>query len=370
MKRSWPGALSLVILASACGGGDGGGATPGEMKNKGGSAPAGTVTLTGAGATFPYPIYSKWFSDYARANPVRVNYQSQGSGAGIRQITEGTVDFGASDAPMTDEELARKPDVLHIPTVMGAVAVSYNLPGVTQPLKLDGPTLAAIFMGQVRKWNDARIARLNAGVALPDQDILPVYRTDGSGTTYVFTDYLAAVSPEWKTAVGAGKSVKWPAGLGAKGNEGVTGQVKNTPGAVGYVELAYAQQNQLPVAAIRNQAGQFVGPSVEATTAAASDLGAQIQQHPDFRMSIVNAAGAQAYPISSFTYLLVPQNFEECGKAQALARLVRWALTEGGPSATELHYAPLPESLRGPVLQKLQTVTCGPNRQPALEGSA
>jgi phosphate transport system substrate-binding protein len=362
MKKLWPGALSLLLLSAACGGGDGGGATPGEMKDAG-SSPAGTLTLTGAGATFPYPIYSKWFSDYSRENPVRVNYQSQGSGAGIRQVTEGTVDFGASDAPMTEEELARKPDVLHVPTVLGAVAVAYNVPGLAQPLKLDGATLAAVFQGQVKKWNDPRIAALNAGVALPDQDILPVYRTDGSGTTYVFTDYLSAVSPEWKTAVGVGKSVKWPAGLGAKGNEGVTGQVKQTPGAIGYVELAYAQQNQLAVAQMRNQAGQFVAPSVEATTAAASDLGALLQAHPDFRMSIVNAAGAQAYPISSFTYLLIPSHMEDCGKARALAQLVRWALTEGGPSATQLHYAPLPETLRGPVLQKLGTVTCGANRE-------
>jgi phosphate transport system substrate-binding protein len=367
MKKLWPGALTLAFLLAACGGGDdngGGSATPGGMKEEG-AAPAGTVALTGAGATFPNPIYAKWFDAYGREHPVRVNYQSVGSGAGIRQITEGTVDFGASDAPMTDEELARKPGVLHIPTVLGSVAVAYNLPGLTQPLRLDGPTLAAVYQGQVTQWNDPRIAALNPGVALPDEAILPVYRTDGSGTTYVFTDYLSAVSPEWKQVVGAGKSVKWPTGLGAKGNEGVTGQVRQTPGSVGYVELAYALQNELPVAALRNQAGQFVAPSVAATTAAAADMGAQLQQHPDFRISVVNAPGAQAYPISSPTFLLIPQQIDDCDKARALVELVRWALTEGGQMASELHYAPLPESLRAPVLQKVGTVTCGPNRQPA-----
>jgi phosphate transport system substrate-binding protein len=275
------------------------------------------------------------------------------------------VDFGASDAPMSDEELGRKPGILHVPTVLGSVAVAYNLPGLSQPLRLDGPTLAAVFLGEIRKWNDPRIAALNPGVQLPDRDVLPVTRSDGSGTTYVFTDYLAAVSPQWQAGPGRGKSVRWPAGLSAKGNEGVTGQVKQSPGAVGYVELAYAMQNQLPVAALKNAAGQFVAPSVEATTAAASELGTQLQQHPDFRMSIVNATGAQAYPIASFTYLLVPQHVNDCGKAKAIVELVRWSLTQGGDMARQLHYAPLPETVRGPVLEKVATVTCGPNRQPA-----
>jgi phosphate transport system substrate-binding protein len=294
-----------------------------------------------------------------------VNYQSVGSGAGIRQVTEGTVDFGASDAPMSDEELRKKPGILHVPTVLGSVAVAYNLPGLRQPLRLDGPTLAALFMGEVKKWNDPRIAALNPGAALPDRDVLPVTRSDGSGTTYVFTDYLAAVSPRWRGGVGKGKSVKWPAGLSAKGNEGVTGQVKQSAGAIGYVELAYAMQNHLPVAALRNAAGQFVAPSVDATSAAASELGAQLRRHPDFRLSIVNAAGARAYPISSFTYLLIPRQIDDCAKAKAMVELVRWSLTQGGQIATELHYAPLPESVRGPVLQTVGTITCGPNRQPA-----
>ena len=365
MKRLWASTLSLAVFLAACGGGgDGEQATPGGMAKE--SGPAGTVTLTGAGATFPYPLYSKWFESYGASHPVRVNYQPIGSGGGIRQVTQKTVDFGASDAPMTNEELGQAPGTLHIPTVLGSVAVTYNLPGLTQPLRLDGATIAAVYQGQVRKWNDPRIAAMNPGVALPDEDILPVYRTDGSGTTYVFTDFLSAVSPEWKQGVGTGKSVRWPAGLGAKGNEGVTGQVKNTEGALGYVELAYATQNQLPVAALRNQAGQFVQPGVESTTAAAADVAAQLQANPDFRFSVVNAPGAEAYPVASFTYLLLPQHFENCGKARALGQLVRWALTEGGPAATELHYAPLPETMRGPVLQRLQTVTCGPNREPAL----
>ena len=371
MKRIGTGALSLVILLSACGGGGGDEdrpMTPGGLQKE--DASAGTVTLTGAGATFPYPLYSKWFESYGASNPVRVNYQSIGSGGGIRQITERTVDFGASDAPMTDEELGQAPGTLHVPTVLGSVAVTYNLPGVTAPLKLDGATLAAVYQGQVKKWNDPRIAALNPGVALPDEDILPVYRTDGSGTTYVFTDYLSTVSPAWQQGVGTGKSVRWPAGLGAKGNEGITGQVKQTEGSIGYVELAYAMQNQLPVAALRNAAGQFVQPSVEATTAAAAGAGGMLQQHPDFRMSVVNAAGAQSYPISSFTYLLIPQQIDDCAKARALVELVRWALTEGAQTATELHYAPLPEAMRAPVLQKLQTVTCGADRQPALAPAA
>ena len=364
-RRLFPATLALTILA-ACGG-DGGGSTPGAMKGSAGAAP-GTVTLTGAGATFPMPIYSKWFATYGESNPVRVNYASVGSGAGIRQITQGTVDFGASDAPMTDAELQRKPGILHVPTVLGSVAVSYNLPSLRQPLRLDGATLAAIYLGTVRKWNDARIAGLNPGVALPDADILPVYRTDGSGTTHVFTDYLATISPEWKQQVGTGKSVKWPTGLGAKGNEGVTGSVKQSEGAIGYVELAYATQNQLPVTALRNSAGAFVQPSVESTTAAAADLGEQLRQHPDLRMSVVNAPGAQAYPVASFTYLLVPTQMEDCGKARALVGLVRWTLAEGGDMARQLHYAPLPEAVRAQVLQKLQGVTCGPQRQPALAG--
>jgi phosphate transport system substrate-binding protein len=370
MKRSFSGGAAAVLAAlvlAACGGDNGGGASPGDMAKQAGTGEGG-ASLTGAGATFPYPIYSKWFSEYGKSNPLRVNYQSIGSGGGIRQVTEGTVDFGASDAPMNEEELARAPGMLHIPTVLGSIAVTYNVPGVTQPLRLDGAAVAGLFMGRIRKWNDPAIAALNPGVALPDQDVIPVYRTDGSGTTYVFTDYLGTVSPEWKQDVGVGKSVRWPQGLGAKGNEGVTGAIKQTPGSIGYVELAYATQNQLPAAALRNAGGQFVQPTVESTAAAAENLGEQIRQHPDFRVSLVNLPGATTYPITAWTYLLVPPHVEDCGKANALAGLVRWSLAEGDQYARDLHYAPLPEPIQQQVLGHLARLTCGPDRQPIAAG--
>lgn len=356
--------MAGLALLAACGGGEGGGSTPGQMKGE--AQAGGTVSLTGAGATFPYPIYSKWFDSYGQANAVRVNYQSIGSGGGIRQVIEKTVDFGASDAPMTAEEMAKAPGTLHLPTVMGAVAVTYNLPGLQQPLRLSGDVLADVFLGRVRKWNDARIAGLNPGVALPDRDILVVYRTDGSGTTYVFTDYLSAVSPQWKEAVGTGKAVKWPTGLGAKGNEGVAGQIKNTEGAIGYAEVAYAMQTGLQTAALQNQGGSFVTPSVEATTAAATDVAGKLGADPDFRLSLVNSAAPQAYPITSWTYLLIPQRFEDCAKGRALAGVLEWALTQGGQQARDLHYAPLPDPVRDQVLAKLRTVTCGAGNEPVL----
>lgn len=358
-------AFAALVLLAGCGGDDQGRSTPGEMAAAPGSA-GGTVTLTGAGATFPYPVYSKWFSSYGARNRVRVNYQSIGSGGGIRQVTEGTVDFGASDAPMNQEEMAKAPGILHLPTVLGAVAVAYNLPEVRQPVRLSGELLGAIFLGQVRKWSDPRIAQLNPGVQLPGRDILVVYRTDGSGTTFVFTDYLSAVSPAWKQQVGTGKSVRWPVGLGAKGNEGVAGQVRQTEGAVGYVELAYARQTNLQTAAIRNAAGEFVQPSVEATTAAAAGLAQRLGADADFRISIVNPSGSGAYPISSWTYLLVPAKMQNCTKARALAQVVEWSLTEGGDAARQLHYAPLPEDVRDRVLATLRTVTCGPNGEPVM----
>jgi phosphate transport system substrate-binding protein len=372
MKRSFSGGIQTLVAAlflAACGGGDagnGGGATPGEMAKQANNGGDG-LTLMGAGATFPYPVYSKWFSEYGKTNPLRVNYQSIGSGGGIRQVTEGTVDFGASDAPMNDEELAKAPGMLHIPTVLGSVAVTYNVPGITQPLRLDGAAVAGLFMGRISKWNDPAIAALNPGVTLPNQDVIPVYRTDGSGTTYVFTDYLAAVSPEWKQSVGVGKSVRWPEGLGAKGNEGVTGAIKQTPGSIGYVELAYATQNQLPAAALRNAGGQFVQPTVESTAAAAENLGAAISQHPDFRLSLVNQPGAATYPITSWTYLLVPPHVQDCAKATAIAGLVRWTLAEGDQFASDLHYAPLPPAIEQQVLGQLGKLTCGADRQ-AVKG--
>lgn len=366
MTRVFRGVVPAVAAAllAACGGDGGGGSSPADMaKAAEGAGNGGTVTLLGAGATFPNPIYQKWFNEYGKANPVRVNYQPIGSGGGIRQVTEGTVDFGASDAPMNEEELARAPGMLHVPTVLGAVTVAYNLPGLAQPLRLDGATLAGIFSGRIARWNDPAIAALNPGVRLPATDVIPVHRTDGSGTTFIFTEYLSAVSPEWRQSVGTGKSVNWPKGLGGKGNEGVTGAVKQTPGAVGYVELAYAREGNLPTASLRNADGQFVQPSIEATAAAAANLGRQLDQHPDFRLSLVNLPGAQTYPISAWTYLLVPPHMEDCGKARALAGLVRWSLAQGGDFARTMHYAPLPEDVRGRVVEHLGRVTCGPDRE-------
>jgi phosphate transport system substrate-binding protein len=321
--------------------------------------PAAAQELTGAGATFPYPIYSKWFSDYATKTNIKINYQSIGSGGGIRQLSEQTVDFGATDAPMSDAELAKAKGgpVLHIPTVLGAVVVTYNVPGLQKPLRLDGATLADVFLGKITKWNDARIASLNAGAKLPSTDILVVHRSDGSGTSYVFTDYLASVSPEWSTKPGKGKEVQWPVGLGGKGNEGVAGQVKQLPGSIGYVELAYAKQNKLAFADIKNAKGQFVTPSIAAETAAAAGAAAALPANTDYRVSIVNAAGAGAYPISSFTWLLVYQNQTNAVKGKQLLDFVKWALTDGEKSAASLDYAPLPPSMAKQLLKHLGTVT-------------
>ena len=317
-----------------------------------------SVDLTGAGATFPYPLYSKWFSEYANRKGVRINYQSIGSGGGIRQLSEGTVDFGASDGPMSDEELAKAKGgpVLHIPTTLGADVVTYNLPGVTAPLKVTPDVIAAIFMGRIKKWNDTRLASLNPGVTLPSQDILVVHRSDGSGTTYIFTDYLTAAVPAWKTAVGKGKEVKWPVGLGAKGNEGVAGQVKQTPGTIGYIELAYANQNKLPIAAVRNKAGQFITASVPAVTAAAAAAAKALPANTDYRISIVDGPGPDAYPISSFTWILVYQQQKDAVKGKKLVDFLNWALTDGQALATPLDYAPLPTDMAANVQARLKTI--------------
>jgi len=318
--------------------------------------------LNGAGATFPYPIYSKWFSQYHEQHPdIEINYQSIGSGGGIRQLTEGTVDFGASDAPMSDAEMAKlKGPVLHIPTVLGAVVITYNLPEIAaRPLQLTGDVVAAIFQGKITKWNDGRIAALNRGARLPATDIAVVHRSDGSGTTYIFSDYLAAVSPEWAKAPGKGKELQWPVGLGGKGNEGVAGQVKQTPGAIGYVELVYAKQNKLSYAALRNAAGVFVLPSVEAVTAAAAASAEKFPPTTDYRVSIVNAPGNTSYPISSFTFLLVPRAIGDAAKGKKLVDFVRWALTDGERTAAPLDYAPLPENLAKQLQTKLDSVAIG-----------
>jgi len=310
-------------------------------------AVAQSVDLTGAGATFPYPIYSKWFSDYATKAGVRINYQSIGSGGGIRQLSEQTVDFGASDAPMSDAELskAKGGKVLHFPMVLGAVVVTYNLPGVQKSLKLSGTVLADIFLGKISKWNDSRIAALNAGVALPAKDILAVHRSDGSGTSYIFTDYLTAVSPAWANGPGKGKEVQWPVGLGGKGNEGVAGQVRQIAGSIGYVELAYARQNKLAYAELQNAAGAFVAPTIEATTEAAAGAAKALSKDTDYRISIVNAPGKKAYPISSFTWLLVYEKMSDPAKAKKVAAFLKYAFNEGQKSAPALDYAPLPGNL-------------------------
>jgi len=307
------------------------------------AAPAGAQSLTGAGATFPNPIYTKWFDAYNKATGVQINYQSIGSGGGIRQFTEGTVDFGATDGPMSVAQMdAVQNNVLHIPTVIGAVVLTYNLPsiGATQ-LQLDGATIADIFLGRITKWNDKRIASMNAGVALPNTDIIVVHRSDGSGTSYIFTDFLTKVSREWKDKVNYATSVKWPVGLGGKGNEGVTQQVKQIEGTIGYVELIYALSNQLPYAKIKNSAGNFVVPSLaSATTAAAS---AKFAKDTDFRVSITNAPGAQTYPISSFTWLLVHTDGKDVAKARLLRDFLAWMITpEAQAMAGQLQYAPLP----------------------------
>jgi phosphate transport system substrate-binding protein len=346
---------ALMLLAVACAKE---GANNSATASSTTSSSGGSVDLTGAGATFPYPIYSKWFSDYATATGVKINYQSIGSGGGIRQLSEGTVDFGASDSPMSDDEMAKAKGgpILHIPTVLGADVITYNLPGVTAALKLTPAVIADIFTGRVKKWNDTRIATLNAGVSLPASDILVVHRSDGSGTTYIFTDYLSTAVPTWKTSVGKGKEVKWPVGLGAKGNEGVAGQVKQTPGSIGYVELAYATQNKLPIAAIRNKSGQFVAASVPAVTAAAAGAAKALPANTDYRISIVDAPGADSYPISSFTWILVYQHQTDAVKGKKLVDFLNWALTEGEKSAVTLDYAPLPAEMATTVKAKLGTI--------------
>ncbi|HEY6839508.1 MAG TPA: phosphate ABC transporter substrate-binding protein PstS [Geobacteraceae bacterium] len=306
-----------------------------------GTASAETL-INGAGATFPYPLYSKWFSEYAKVDPsVKFNYQSIGSGGGIKQITAQTVDFGASDKFLSDDELKAAPGkLLHIPTVMGAVVVTYNLPGVAKGLKLKSEVVADIFLGKITKWNDPRIAGDNPGVKLPSKPIIVVHRSDGSGTTSIFTDYLSGVSPEWSKKVGKGTAVKWPVGLGGKGNEGVAGQVKTTQNTIGYVELAYAFENKLPYATLKNKSGAFVEPSIKTTTAAAA--GAAKRMPADYRISLVNQPGKDAYPIVGFTWLLVYEHQKDAAKGKKLVEFLDWELKKGQKMASALLYAPLP----------------------------
>jgi phosphate transport system substrate-binding protein len=302
------------------------------------------TTLNGAGATFPNPIYSKWFSEYHKLHPdIEVNYQSIGSGGGIRQVIAGTIDFGASDGPMTDDQLKEaKTKILHFPTVLGADVPAYNIPGVTAELKFTPEALAGIFLGKIAKWNDKAITSVNSGVNLPDRDIVVVHRSEGSGTTYIWTDYLSKISPEWQSQVGKGASVKWPVGVGAKGNEGVSGMIRQLPGSIGYVELIYAVQNHISYGSVKNVAGNFVKASLEGVTAAAASAP---KMPPDFRVSITNAPGKDAYPVSSFTWLLIPEQSKDAAKGKILADFLNWMVTDGQKMTAALSYAPLPDGV-------------------------
>ena len=318
-----------------------------------------TVRLNGAGATFPQPIYQKWVLEYHTLHPnVEINYQGIGSGGGIRQYTDHTVDFGASDGPMTDAQIqAVNGNVYHLPTVLGSVVPTYNIPGVTAQLKFTGEVLAGIWLGQITKWNDSRLTALNPGVSLPDQDIIVAHRSDGSGTTYIWTDYLSKVSPDWMQRVGKGTSVNWPVGLGGQGNPGVANIVKQTPGAIGYVELIYAIQNSIGYGLVQNAAGNFIQASLATTTNAAAGAVAHLDANTDFRISITNAEGAQVYPIASFTWLLVPKTMTDMTKARALLEFVWWALHDGEKYTTDLAYAPLPSRVVQLEEERLKSIT-------------
>lgn len=312
------------------------------------------VALNGAGATFPYPIYSKWVSEYNKITGVKINYQPIGSGGGIRQFTSGITDFGGTDDPMTDEDIkSAGADVLHIPTVMGAVAVSYNLPGIAG-IKLDADTLSKIFLGEIRKWNDSRIAAINPGIVFPDKNITVAHRSDGSGTTAIFSSYMAKVSSVWAAKVGKGKSLNWPVGVGGKGNSGVAGIIKMNEGAVGYVELSYAITNNLPVASLKNRSGNFVEPTLDSTAAAAA--GVLNKMPSDFRMDLTNASGRDSYPIVGLTWLIVRKNQANHEKGEALASFLKWAVTSGQKYAGELLYAPLPAGLQNKVLAVIESI--------------
>jgi phosphate transport system substrate-binding protein len=323
-----------------------------------------TADLTGAGATFPYPLYARWFGEWARLTGVRINYQSIGSGGGIRQLAAGTVDFGATDVPMSPSELAAMAprQVLHVPTAVGAVAITYNVPGLTRPLQLSGSVLADLFDGRITRWNDARLRALNPGVTLPARDVLVVYRADGGGSTYLMSAYLARASTAWAER-GPSKDVRWPVGLGGRGNEGVAAQIKAMPGAIGYVEVIYARQNRLPLAALRNRAGAFVLPdgdpvqSAAAATVAADSTG-------DLQLSVLDAPGALSYPLASLTWLLLPLDAAHKTSTREMSRFVRWALTTGEPVTRELGYAPLPEALRARVLAALDALAGQPASAP------
>jgi phosphate transport system substrate-binding protein len=325
----------------------------------GGMVLAQNALINGAGATFPNPIYSKWFDEFHKSSGAQINYQPVGSGAGIKQVTEGTVDFGASDGPMNDEQLKayrakNGAGILHFPTVLGAAVPTYNIPGVTGALNFTPEALAGIFLGRISRWNDPAIANANKGVNLPANDITVIHRSDGSGTTYIWTDYLSKISTDWKDKVSKGTSVNWPVGLGAKGNEGVTGMIKQTPNSIGYVELIYAAQNKIPYGTVKNAAGAFVKADLESVSEAAS--GAVKTMPEDFRVSITNAPGKNAYPISSFTWLLIPEKFKDGSKRDTLKNFVKWAITDGQNYAESLSYAKLPKEVVDKELKALGKV--------------
>jgi len=320
------------------------------------AAGASAQNINGAGATFPYPIYSKWFSEYSQLHPnVKINYQSIGSGGGIRQVTEGTVDFGASDVTMTDDQIrSAKVKVMAIPTVLGAVVPVYNVPGLNKDLNFSGDVIADIYLGRITKWNDSRIAKDNPGANLPDKAILPVYRSDGSGTSFIFTDFLSKASPAWNSGPGKGASIKWPTGIGQKGNEGIAGMVRQAPYSFGYVELIYAVQNKMSFGSVRNASGKFIRASTGGVTAAAA--AAAKAMPADYRISITNAAGADSYPISSFTWLLIPTHSTDPAKGKALADFLGWMLDHGEAEAAAMTYAPLPNQVQDMVRKSIANV--------------
>jgi len=350
--------VALLLVVAGCGPAGQGDRNTGAGAEQGAPASGKAILINGAGASFPYPLYSRWIDEYGKIERnVKINYQSIGSGAGIEQISKKIIDFGGSDAPVSDEKLkAFRGEIIHIPTVLGAVATTYNLPELKQKINFSPDVLADIYLGKITRWNDRRLAAINPGAGLPDRDIVVVHRSDGSGTTNIFTDYLCNVSADWKSRVGKGTSVQWPAGIGAKGSEGLSRQVQATAGSIGYVELSYALLNKLPYGLVQNKSGRFIEPTLESTTAAAAGFTSSMPD--DLRVSIVNAPGENAYPIASYTYILVYRDQDDPGKGRALVKFLRWAIHDGENMAAELTYAPLPPEVVKIVEDKLNSITC------------
>lgn len=352
--------IAGLTVISACSGSKESGAKGADTSKPAKSTSSG-VDLTGAGSTFAFPIYDKWANTYAQQTGVKVNYQGIGSGGGIKQLSDQTIDFGGTDGPMSDAQIAaaKGGPIMHFPTVLGGVSITYNLPEVAQPIKLSGPVLAGIWLGKITKWNAPQVAALNSGVTLPNVDIAVTHRSEGSGTTYIFTDYLTAVSPDWAKGPGKAQTINWPAGLGGKGSDGVTGLVKQTHGAIGYVELAYAKQNKLPSALIQNAAGEWVAPTLESVTAAAAGAVTKLPANTDYRISIVDAPGKGAYPISSFTWVILYRHQADAAKGKKLVDFMRWAYKNGEAVAPSLDYAPLPPSMIPKLTARLDSIGIG-----------